>query len=326
MPQFGFDYDPFTFSDFTGGMSKLASKIDPHLPEAYSNWIPEPIKKAAKFGFESFVPQSAQEAIMPTSLGMPIGGTALNVPRKALKMMKEDLLDTLPNYITESKYVQAAKDILSKGNISGYLGGAGQFAAPKNSDLAAAGLGAEYTSMFPTKDIRDSFSKLMYSLDKDPEVASMTIPMLRQRISGKPGIVIDEKVPLDQFRESAIHELGHLGQDVAPQGSMIKTVDLRHQSMKDLGKDIQYPFIPAEILVRGSKRANPQLVGVEKELGRKLTMDEKFGFAGRMLGTQSYMLSAPTEEADFFLNEIMPIIRNYGKFDPRYAAPSFPRR
>jgi len=313
--------------DWNFDPSGLGDLVSSWIPQPVKDVIPSPIKKAARFGFESMLPD-------PNQLPDPLGpaGTALNVPKRALKNMTESLIDTLPKYFQGSKLSNIAKELLSSTKIAGYLGGEGQVRGPvpgSKLSMPDTKAFASYSPMFNSQKAKNKFAESMSTAD--PLYAEVFVPAWRKATNPnpqifRPGIEIREDLPDEQFVDSLVHELTHLGQDIAPQGSTAKDMDLEKLFRSKFGKGLPYPFQLSEITVRGGPRVNKKIEDLMEQAGSaRMPSSERLVHGMEALGTFNFLRNTSDEEAEFFQEHILPQLAHYGIFDPNYAAFKKPR-
>ena len=313
MPQLFSKPKEFDFSSFVPDFLENPAK-------EYWNSLPEPVKKVGQFGFEALYPTEPIDQI--TSLMHPFG-TALNVPKKALKNLSEELIDTLHENLFDPKLVTSAKDILAKHPATGFLGGNQGVRSPEGYEklmMALSNTVGDYFPMFKTQRAKNKFSQAMLETPEKAEEllkakrSNTVIPGVNIR-----GIRVREDAP--DFKGTLEHELSHLGQDIAPQGQILKDRKLEKLA-KSLGIKVPYPMKLAELGVRAHKRNNPsisakeasyELLGLENP---RLEVGERITEALKSMGT--YSIGGRTN--DFFIKEILPELMKYGRFDPKFAA------
>jgi len=284
--QISFDYAP----------EDIIESISSWIPQSIKSRIPEPVKKAAKFGFEAFLPDPLE---MPNPLG-----AAMNFPRKIVKQAGEELLDTLPRHLPRIKDIGIVKDVLNKHkSVLGYLGGEGNV-VDRSSDVAREtidkyGADAFYRQMF--EDTPDAKNFMDYLKDEPIESLEDLKYLTGVRRGKHPAISLND-LSLNRdtslLKEAVEEELTHLGQDIAPKGVLRQTGDLPRSS-------IMYYMHPAEILAQSSRRLNQNIIPGMKYDERLRQGLRSMGMEGRAFG--------PRVTEDYFTTEILPFLQRYGK-------------
>ena len=311
----------FDFRSFLPDFVQSGLKSATESVKEFASHYPEPVKKAAKFGFEALYPTEPIDEI--TSLMHPLGA-ALNLPKKILKEAGEELMDTLPRYLPNRRIQEPVKDVLQKHKgLLGYLGGEGQVV--DNADPSALGYfmqsptaSAFYSPMFDNSVDVDNFKRaveqfqirdlpdLKIALQGARGVGSWGYPRKAVNINtwDLPANAAAEGMSEKDFLKMILeHELTHAGQDVAPKGAMRAFGDINPDHSK-----LMYQTLSPEILIHASRRNNPYIT-------KGMKIQERLNEAIDAQGVNRVFNSplVPQDIKDYFISDILPILQRYGR-------------